>query len=63
MSQIMGLPADDLFRDCKDRTVWEKGRYAGYQAAINDVLLLVKGHMVDDMLADVVKAALLEEEG
>ena len=38
MSQIMGLPADDLLKlTVKDMTVWEKGRYAGYKAAIGDM--------------------------
>lgn len=42
MSQIMGLPADELLKPTvKDMTVWEKGRWAGYKAAICDVMQIV----------------------
>ncbi|MBR0090601.1 MAG: hypothetical protein IJP92_02765 [Lachnospiraceae bacterium] len=42
MSQIMGLPADDLLKPTvKDLTVWEKGRWAGYKEAICDVMRIV----------------------
>jgi len=38
MSQIMGLPADTVLKPhCKDMTVWDKGRWAGYKAAIGDM--------------------------
>lgn len=42
MSQIMGLPAEDLLKPTvKDMTVWEKGRRAGYKAAKCDVMRIV----------------------
>ena len=42
MGQIMGLPADDLLKPTvKDMTVRGKGRWAGYKAAICDVMRIV----------------------
>lgn len=42
MSQIMGLPADDLLKTCNDMTVLEKGHRVGYKAAVDDVMRIVE---------------------